>query len=223
MISHDYKMIFIHVPKSAGTSIENAFGHDLGAQGRGSQDHRAIREIEPVQISNYLRINSDNANFFYRRIKKLKTNNPNNKIGITRKQYQEYFKFTIVRNPFSRTHSWYRGIMRDPINLRAYGLPSPIPFEEFLDRFLHKRRLMKPAVWFLKSFNGGIELDFVGKFENLTHDFGLVCDQLGVQVSLPHKLDGGGTDWRSEYNDRTRSMVEKFYHEDISTFGYKFE
>ena len=35
MISNDYRCIFIHIPKCAGTSIEDALGHLDNHPGRG--------------------------------------------------------------------------------------------------------------------------------------------------------------------------------------------
>jgi hypothetical protein len=221
VISHKHNTIFIHVPKC--TSIESAFGHDEGINRRGSQDHRTIREIESLRIRDIPHFNMDNARILCRRFRKKKTVNPKNNFVVNREQYDKYFKFAIVRNPYSRIYSWYRGIMRDPLNLNIYGLSSPISFEDFLEKFLHGRRLMKPSVWFIKSFSGEVKLDFIGKFENLEQDFGLVCNRLNKRLELPHKLDGGGTDWRVAYNDRTRSIVANFYQEDIKMFGYKFE
>ena len=51
MISHKHKCIFIHIPKYAGTSIEQALGHFDNYSGRGGQDHRSIRVIEQPLIT----------------------------------------------------------------------------------------------------------------------------------------------------------------------------
>ena len=47
MISHKYKCIYIHIPKTAGSSVEKKLGlyNELSW---GVQDHRTIRDIQPI-------------------------------------------------------------------------------------------------------------------------------------------------------------------------------
>ncbi|MFU8833061.1 MAG: sulfotransferase family 2 domain-containing protein, partial [Wenzhouxiangella sp.] len=222
MISHRYKVIFIHVPKCAGTSIEHAFAHDEGIQGRGTQDHRTMREIEPVGFRSLIHAGRDDARLIFRRLRSRfrQTSNPNNLLTVTRDQYQSYFKFSIVRNPYSRAYSWYRAVMRDAIMMEDHGLDAPIGFEEFLTRFLGKKGLMRPATWFLNSFGGKMRLDFVGKFENLSEDFDSISNRLGLGIALPHKLKGSVQDWRAAYDETTTRIVRNYYREDFETFGY---
>ena len=117
MISHEHRTIFIHVPKCAGTIIENAFGHGRGANVKGSQDYRSIREIKPLKLTDVAFLNLDNARLIYRRYRKAEVLNLNIRLVVNGEQYNEYLKFAIVRNPYSRAYSWYRRIMRYPINL----------------------------------------------------------------------------------------------------------
>lgn len=62
MISHEYQCIFIHIPKCAGTSIENAFGHFKNHVGPGGQDHRTIRYLESLS-KNILYLTREKDNF----------------------------------------------------------------------------------------------------------------------------------------------------------------
>ena len=99
MISHKYKTIFIHLPKCAGTSIEHAFGHSDEYLGRSSQDHRSIREIQPVQFK-VSTFSKENLNILRRRLlckyaPSVKVN-PNNYLTLNADEYDDYFKFTIV-------------------------------------------------------------------------------------------------------------------------------
>src|SRR5215510_9726425 len=104
MISNEYKCIFIHIPKCAGTSIESALGHNLHYTGREAQDHRTIRMIEKPIFTRSLFQSKENLFEALRRVKHglRREGNPRNRLTVTRDQYDRYFKFTIVRNPWSR-------------------------------------------------------------------------------------------------------------------------
>ncbi len=184
-----------------------------------------MREIEPVGLRSLIHAGKDDARLIFRRIRSRfrQTSNPNNLLTVSREQYQNYFKFSVVRNPYSRAYSWYRAVMRDNIMMQDHGLIAPIGFEEFLTRFLDRKGLMRPATWFLNSFGGKLQLDFVGKFENLSEDFDSISNRLGLDIELPHKLKGAAQDWRAGYDDKTTKIVRNYYKEDFETFGYSIQ
>ena len=97
MISHKYQCIFIHIPKCAGTSIETALGHFDNHVGRGGQDHRSIRMIEQPFINLDIFASKENIHEFVNRMrhKYRKAFNPLNKLTVTKKQYESYYKFTV--------------------------------------------------------------------------------------------------------------------------------
>ena len=180
MISHQHKFIFIHIPKCAGTSVEKVFEHFSEHQGRGGQDHRSIRMIEQP----WLTINSigsvENIEELLRRYK-YQTNkkiNPKSRQTVTAKQYEEYFKFTVVRNPWARAHSWYKNVIKDPVHLKQYNITSDIEFNEFLKRFVPTSYPLRQQVYWLKNFSGKIDLDYIGRFEEIEKVFENIADQL---------------------------------------------
>lgn len=225
MISHRYKCIFIHIPKCAGTSIETALGHFDNHEGRGGQDHRSIRMIEkPVLTPAFL---SDTENFFelsrrirhrFRRVK-----NPLNQETVTADQYRNYFKFTFVRNPWARAFSWYKNVMRDEIHKKNHQISTQIPFKEFLKRFSGEG-MLKPQTYWLKSFDGKLHLDFIGKFEKLEEDFETIKEALDIpEISLPHRISGSNKDYRDFYDDESIELIKHIYHKEIDLFNYSFE
>lgn len=226
MISHKYKCIFIHIPKCAGTSIETAFGHFDNHSGRGGQDHRTIRAIEKPFISQDAFNSIENTKEVYYRLKHQydgSVSNPRNKNIVTKNQYNSYFKFTFIRNPWARAFSWYKNVMRDEIHLKNHGITNQTSFNDFLKLFAGSRKL-KPQLYWIKNFKGSIPLDYIGRFENLTEDFQEICKILNVKnITLPHKIKGSNEDYYQYYNENSKKIILDTYKNEIKMFGYSFD
>ncbi|MFP7754062.1 sulfotransferase family 2 domain-containing protein [Thermodesulfobacteriota bacterium B35] len=224
MISHKYKCIFIHIPKCAGTSIEFMLGHFDGHTGRDGQDHRSIRMIQPITLQAFLSI--DNLKEILRATKHKyseKILNPKNKYVVTREQYNDYFKFTFVRNPWDRAFSWYKNVMRDEIHKKNYGITRQLSLTEFLYRHAGKGMLKSQLYW-IKDFKGKISLDYIGRFEKLNNDFQEICKHLNVShAALPHKIRGTGDDYRKHYDNKSIDIIMEYYREEIKLFNYSFD
>jgi sulfotransferase famil protein len=129
MISHKHQCIFIHIPKCAGTSIESLLGHHKNYSGRCKQDHRSISDIQkqishhrifqPTQMITHTRVRLQNMFRAMHGDCKLNVNNFN---IVTQSQYDKYFKFCFVGNPWSRAFSWYRNVIRDEIHRALMGI-----------------------------------------------------------------------------------------------------
>ncbi len=204
MISHKYRVIFIHIPKTAGTSIEKQLGHFTEFR-PGVQDHRTIYEIEKSLGKKY---------YFLMPWKKHS--------GLTRRQFQRYFKFTFVRNSWSRAYSWYKNVMYDELHQRNLGITLPCSFKRFLTDYGEQWALRSQLDWIINE-QGEIVMDFVGRFERLQEDFNHVCDVIGLKdKELPWLVGGGGPHYTEAYDEETRAIVAERYKKEIEQFGFQF-
>lgn len=221
MISHKYKCIFIHIPKTAGTSIEKKLGLFVKAK-PGVQDHRTIREIEPFSLAHLGRLcQQENLYLSLKRIYNLLKG----RRTVSREMYNAYFKFTFVRNPWSRVFSWYGDIMRNDVQRRRFGVPDNCLFKDFLNNHINKWFLRSQLFWIM-NIKGENPMDFIGRFERLEKDFFHVCDVLGIEdKSLPiiHQLIVGvGQHYTQFYDDEMKENVAQKYKDEIALFKFEF-
>ena len=157
-----------------------------------------------------------------------------NKSEYGKKIWQEYFKFSFVRNPRSwvissiQYHADYFKVEIDPSAfLTQWMKQEQIEItDNFTERMSHL--LNKSQYNFLsenQSEGGKLLVDFVGRFENLQQDFDYICNKVGVpQKTLPHKNKTKQYKHYTEYyNEDTKQFIATKFAKDVEYFGYKFE
>lgn len=218
MILRNKKVIFFHIPRTAGSSIESAlFGGEAKWQEMRKQTHKkwggkcnkkcafgydpennwAAQHVTPREITSY----------------------------ISPADYKEYFKFTIVRNPWDRLVSTY-----------IHNRFKKIPFKKFIEltknviiKGLYKPGVSKDArhVHLAPQTDythpeSASPLDFIGKFENLNKDFKKICDKINLNVKLIHINKSNHKKYKDYYTSETAEIVASLYKKEIDYFNYRF-
>lgn len=149
-------------------------------------------------------------------------------------QWDTYFNFTIIRNPWDRILSWYLFCKQlRKITAKERALYA-MPFEEWITNGMHTH-------WETSNvkFNGKnpltlheyildkneIIVDFIGRFERLHQDFSTICKKIGIPLKhLPHiyKTRQATDDYRNYYNTTTKNIIAKIFEKDIELFKYTF-
>lgn len=215
LISDARRMLFVHVPKTGGMSIEDVFK-------QGCPDARKKRP-EQESIGRHITYGQ---------------------ILEREPQAVDYWSFGFVRNPWARMVSWWSmidkwnhaygpasgkpqvrvGKMRDGNEMWRTVAAYEGGFDEFVMRGVHELpRIGIPQITYLRAPDHGREVDFVGRTEQLAADLAVVQRRLGLPVDeVPHHNQSGHGSYRDFYTPTTRDKVAEVYAEDISLFGYEF-
>jgi hypothetical protein len=149
---------------------------------------------------------------------------------IGRQKWKSLFTFAFVRNPWDLVVSAYhfekRSVAQSPVLRTEPDRAEAIRRCPDFDRFVRIYPLLEPAdmTSMIADDNGQSIVDFVGRFENLQTDFSAVCERIGLRDSgLSHEnRSEDRRAYRDYYSKETRDIVARYFERDINLFGYEF-
>jgi len=201
MISFQKRFLFVHIPKTAGNSIQSVlrdYSEDEIVALRGEQDG-----IE--------RFGLRNPNY---KIKKHSTL-PEYRAALGEERFHSLYKFTCVRNPWDRMVSYY---FTPTKRVEAWNR------KEFCKAISN----VLSAADYLRLDRGEGDpfgnVDYIMRFENLGEDFRAVCAALGLRATpLPQYNRSTREHYSKYYDDNLREFVRKRFALEIERFGYTFD
>jgi hypothetical protein len=215
MISNKHKCIFIHIPRTGGTSIENTIWPKVSK--------RQEKDLWNGFIDDY------NNKYQTGGLQHLLGYQIKNIVGP--EVYNDYYKFTIVRNPYDKIVSqfFYINKRKDLQTFLAHNKGDEFKF--YLDKIAKKKHVQwEPQVNFVLDENGETIVDFIGKFENFNNEVTKVLEKTGldkkyfglVKRSIPHINQTVRNNYQTYYDDESKEMVEQLFKKDLEFFNYKF-
>lgn len=135
-------------------------------------------------------------------------------------EIEKIFKFTIVRNPFSRVVSAF-------FYLKSLGILGQNKlFQEFIKTdFLKKGVKTNPHFHqqYPSAFHQHVQfIDYIAKLENIKEDWKFIASKINCSDKIPHKNISKHKPYQEYYDKETIKIVEEIYREDLERFGYKF-
>lgn len=138
--------------------------------------------------------------------------------------YKNYFKFCIVRNPFSQlvSHYYYlQELNTNNNNNKIYEQFKENSFEYYINKLSLNFNLSHLQI------NGEWCLDYYIRFENLYDDLKFILNELNLKINIDNlpKLKTNINkckDYRKMYTHKTRKKVEKLFKLQLDYFNYKF-
>lgn len=218
-ISHRYQIIFIHVQKAGGSSIQRLF-----------------EQLDPELIT---QIAIDPAK---NRPKHCFATDIAEVIG--EKMFSEYTTFSVVRNPFDRLVSWYWMLklrsfeeenpdiietpgdkvnfaLIDALNQHASTFDEFVSLPEDHECDLFKRFFFNQVDYL--SDGSDIIVDHILRFENLNNDFANFAELLGITNALSHiNKTPRKVDYHSYYNAVSQQQIASRFQRDLDYFNYRF-
>lgn len=137
-------------------------------------------------------------------------------------EWNNYYKFCFVRNPFDQALSEYF--------YQTRGLERDVSFSHFLKAMLGE--VDDPEIvphgfksnWSLFTHNDEPIVDYIGKYENLEEDFGFVCQHLGIpcqeRLMKEKKAQKDKGEISSWYDEDDIQRVRSIYAGEVRFFGY---
>ncbi|MFG0262408.1 MAG: sulfotransferase family protein [Novipirellula sp. JB048] len=187
-----HRSIFIHIPKAAGTSVGEALF------GAGNSTHHYWD--------------------FYQ--------------AYDPEKFARYYKFTFVRNPFDRLVSAYtylqqtgKSTSRNDRRFRARYLSRYGSFKEFVCAGLNRPAIKNwghfiPQSRFIASDDRKIQVDFVGRVENMARDFVIVAERLKLPTQITHTNKSQRDHFSKYYDSESEEIVREHYRRDFELLGY---
>ena len=211
MISHKHKCIFLHVPKSAGTSIE-----------------RFLRKVDPeipkkvLRKRGFSRFLNDHLDYYVFSF----VRNPYDRL-VSAWKWGE-LKFSKEGSlPFYKKN---RAIAFEEYILLTTDLDYRLNHIDLWSEYDEYHTL--PQFEFFPNLNGGhyftdkinpdFTCDFVGRFENINEDFNKACSTLGIkELKLPHAYNSKTLKQPFEWTDELKDKVYLYYKKDFDFFNYE--
>ena len=213
-------IIFIHIPKTAGSSIQNSLKKQQKLIYEGNDD-----------FFKYLDISLDN-NFKDKQIPiiSFKKHLPLDVMKLTN-LIQGKPIITFVRNPFSRAVSLYYECLRSEFYIKELGINSQSSFEDFLNT------IEKKDYWFTMPMvdwigeNNLNEIGFIGKIETIENDIKKINRKYHLKINAKYHNYNNSLGSKYSPPDYTKfyikneiiKKVEKIFFKDFNTFSYTFE
>lgn len=214
IISHRHRYVFVHIPKTGGTSLTLALENRVGAKD-------IILSDTPKGIKRRARVKDATS-----RGRLWKHSTLADIEGLVDPAiFDDYLLFTLVRNPWDRTLSYYSWLRHQRFDHPSVRLAREHDFAGFLRQPITRAQLGVSAGNYMTDSRGRERDALYLRLEHLEQDLALLQSRLGLRLpELPHEnRSERRADYRAAYDDETRRIVALSAAVDIARFGYRFD
>lgn len=212
-VSFNKEFIFIHIPKTAGTSFEEYFFKQGYLEKSSASLWGRISDADWIRDYHFdIKHTSYLHHLTWFQIKEI----------IGEEKWERFFKFSIIRNPWDRMVSLYFHHIKNYDN--PFSVCYKKEYEKSFPDFLFKRKhFPKPYSFFLCDQNGTLMADYLIRFENLKECSEVLVRRLNlIDFQLGHEMKSGHENYKKYYTAEARDLVAGKYQQDIVNFNFEF-
>ena len=213
IISRGRGYIFVHIPKTGGTSLA------LALEARAKADDILIGDTPKAQ----------------RRRGRLRHLGARGRLWkhatladidgiLTPQEIAQMTCFTVVRNPWDRAVSYYHWLQAQSFDHPAVGLAQSLAFADFLH---HEHTIASlsswPAARYMTDATGVERCTMYLRLEHIDQDVAALEQHLGVRLQMPHvNRSERGRAYHGYYDSALADHLGQICAIDIARFGYQF-
>ncbi len=204
IISHKHKYIFVAIPKTGTHAIRFALREFLGENDL-EQVGLFVQRRFPFKQTAHIK----HGHIKCKEIKEVLGS------GV----WQDYFKFSFVRNPWDRYISYCFFMHR---NNREF-LSDPYKYLQMtIDDTTHHDRIHFIAQHeFIYDDVGNPMVDYVGRYEDLQNSYKFICKEIGIPYRDLVKVNSSKhLPYRQYYDMVLTNKVGRFYQRDVELLNY---
>lgn len=195
IIDKTKKFVFVHIPKTAGSSITISLGRDT----KDYPTHTIARDVDLTAAFSFAFVRNpwDRMYSLYNFICQ-KHVGPGEKKRWSQQAY--------INMGFKKF------ILDDDFLIPAAG-----------DALAKKPIQREPQLTWIANTKNEILIDYVGRFEKLQDDFNYICKKTNTKSTLGHQNKTKHGSYREAYDNEMIDFITTHHKIDIDTFGYGFE
>ena len=211
ILSRGRRYLFVHIPKTGGTSLARAL------EGRAMKDDVMLGDTPKAQKRRHKATGGRGRLWKHSTLADL-----DGLVGLD--ELPGLFSFTLVRNPWDRMVSYYHWLRGQSFDHPSVRLAAGLSFDAFAG---HPHTVAAwsaaPARHYMTAVNGQEYCDAYIRLEQFARDAAPLWDHLGFRLELAREnRSARRAGFRDYYSAASRRAVYEAAREDIERFGYTF-
>ena len=205
IVSALHKFIFVAIPKTGTHSVRRAL-----------REHRGPSDIEQVGLFVQKKFPIPELARLQHGHLSLAQVRP----YLRPEEFDTFFKFAFVRNPFDRFVSYCAFMTRaqgdferDPQMVMRHMIDNP-PWQHVL---------FQPQHSFVTGADGQLLTDYVGRVEDMQKSYDEAAARIGIPTAALERVNPSNRrNYRDYYDEALVEGVTRLYARDLELFGYEY-